>query len=374
MARTDGLTLAAVALADGRKWPSAECQPTGEQPAGVQPQRKELWAARLAFLYDLKLSAAPRQPTDRPGRLVLRAAKVTIDGSAILINGKPVFQRPCSIRASIPRAFGPRRATRRSATTSRFRMAAGFNGARLHQKVFEPRFLYWADKLGYLVWGEFPNWGLHRYGEAVMNLPVIDEWTEIVRRDRNHPAIIGLCPFNETGEAAGPLQNTICQRYPGDRSLAADDRFERLVPRPAESGCFGRRTITKRIRPCSARLGRRLQVRSAGAAVSRSWRLIAAFRSCSSEIRRHRLEYRQRRLGLRRGPKDLSSFYARFRASPTPCWTIPNMFGYCYTQLTDVEQEHNGLYYYNRRPKFDVERLHKIQSRPAAYEKTPPCR
>ena len=40
-------------------------------------------------------------------------------------------------------------------------MAAGFNGARLHQKVFEPRFLYWADKLGYLVWGEFPNWGLN---------------------------------------------------------------------------------------------------------------------------------------------------------------------------------------------------------------------
>jgi beta-galactosidase/beta-glucuronidase len=35
----------------------------------------------------------------------------------------------------------------------------GFNGARLHQKVFEPRFLYWADRMGYLVWGEFPNWG-----------------------------------------------------------------------------------------------------------------------------------------------------------------------------------------------------------------------
>ena len=50
----------------------------------------------------------------------------------------------------------------------------------------------------------------------------------------------------------------------------------------------------------------------------------------------------------------------------------PHLFGYCYTQLTDVEQENNGLYFYNRKPKFDVERLRKIQSRPAAYEKNPP--
>ncbi len=48
------------------------------------------------------------------------------------------------------------------------------------------------------------------------------------------------------------------------------------------------------------------------------------------------------------------------------------MFGYCYTQLTDVEQEQNGLYTYDRRPKFNVERLRKIQSRGAAYEKAPP--
>ncbi len=50
------------------------------------------------------------------------------------------------------------------------------------------------------------------------------------------------------------------------------------------------------------------------------------------------------------------------------------MFGYCYTQLTDIEQEQNGLYTYDRKPKFDVERLRKIQSRAAAYEKDPPLR
>ena len=53
----------------------------------------------------------------------------------------------------------------------------------------------------------------------------------------------------------------------------------------------------------------------------------------------------------------------------TPCSTTPNLFGFCYTQLTDIEQERNGLYFYDRRPKFDVKRLHAIISRQAAYER-----
>ena len=57
-------------------------------------------------------------------------------------------------------------------------MAAGYNGARLHQKVFEPRFLYWADKLGYLVWGEFPNWGYNYQPEGYA--PYVTEWTEVL--------------------------------------------------------------------------------------------------------------------------------------------------------------------------------------------------
>ena len=78
-------------------------------------------------------------------------------------------------------------------------MAAGFNGARLHQKVFEERFHYWADKLGYLTWGEAPSWG------ANMNNPLsarnfIPEWCSVVVRDRNHPSIVAWTPFNETWE------------------------------------------------------------------------------------------------------------------------------------------------------------------------------
>ena len=88
-------------------------------------------------------------------------------------------------------------------------------------------------------------------------------------------------------------------------------------------------------------------------------------------IRRHWLE-RRRRLWLGQHPKDLDAFYARYQGLTDALLDNRHVCGYCYTQLTNVEQEQNGLYTYDRKPKFDMERLRKIQSRPAAYETDPP--
>src|SRR4029453_1009462 len=81
-------------------------------------------------------------------------------------------------------------------------MEAGFNGARLHQKVFEERFLYHADRMGYLLWGEFPDWGSHMPGDdddhQKATASYITEWLEELERDYSHPAIVGWCPLNET--------------------------------------------------------------------------------------------------------------------------------------------------------------------------------
>ena len=74
--------------------------------------------------------------------------------------------------------------------------AAGFNGARLHQKVFEERFHYWADKLGYIVWGEMASWDKD-FNSVAAARNFLSEWGNIVVRDRNHPALIVWTPFNE---------------------------------------------------------------------------------------------------------------------------------------------------------------------------------
>ena len=77
--------------------------------------------------------------------------------------------------------------------------------------------------------------------------------------------------------------------------------------------------------------------------------------------------------GYGNGPEDVwKRLYERYGGLVTALLDNPNLFGFCYTQLTDVEQEHNGLYYYDRRPKFDLQRLHNFTARPAAYELTGP--
>ena len=73
--------------------------------------------------------------------------------------------------------------------------------------------------------------------------------------------------------------------------------------------------------------------------------------------------------GYGEAPKNFDEFYTRYQGTIDAMLDNPNLFGFCYTQLTDIEQEHNGLYYYDRRPKFDVKKLHAITARQAAYER-----
>ena len=87
---------------------------------------------------------------------------VSINGKAILINGKHVFQRLVLDQGYWPESLMTAPSEEALVRDIELSLAAGFNGARLHQKVFEERFLYHADRLGYLVWGEFGDWGCRR--------------------------------------------------------------------------------------------------------------------------------------------------------------------------------------------------------------------
>jgi endonuclease IV len=74
-------------------------------------------------------------------------------------------------------------------------------------------------------------------------------------------------------------------------------------------------------------------------------------------------------MGLGKRLRTVEEFYQRFQRLCDVLLDHPHMFGYCYTQLTDSHQEQNGLYTFDRHPKFDLERIRAIQQRPAAIEK-----
>ncbi|MCA9885846.1 MAG: beta-galactosidase, partial [Anaerolineae bacterium] len=131
----------------------------------IPDDRLRLWSIEDPHLYDLKIELI-----DADGNVIDQASSyaglrsITIDGKAIKINGKAVFQRLVLDQGYYPEGLMTAPSDAALIEDIRLSMEAGFNGARLHQKVFEERFLYHADRMGYIVWGEFGDWGCARSG------------------------------------------------------------------------------------------------------------------------------------------------------------------------------------------------------------------
>jgi hypothetical protein len=370
-----GLTLTAEAFVDGQSVGSDSCPVSGrEHHLVLNLSRKRLWEPGAPFLYDLKFTLARgAEPVDEMSSYFgLRS--VSIQGRSILINGKRVFQRLILDQGFYPDGEWTAPSDEALKSDIERAMAAGFNGARLHQKVFEPRYLYWADKLGYLVWGEFPNWGFDYHPADYANY--INEWNEVLIRDRNHPSIIGWCPFNESPVQAGELQQIIWRQTTAldpSRPVLETSGWTHTVANPLVLDDHDYNQIPAKFkqrwqeffdhRPVEG-VPERYGVASAARADRGVPFMVSEFGGIGWAT--------EGGWGYGDGPKTEDEFYARYGGLVAALLDNPNLFGFCYTQLTDVEQEHNGLYYYDRRPKFDLRRLHDFTARPAAYETTGP--
>jgi beta-galactosidase/beta-glucuronidase len=353
----------------------------------VPEDRRRLWSPADPFLYHLDLALV-----DPNGIVVDRATcyaglrGISIQGPAIKLNGEPVFQRLVLDQGHYPDGIltAPTdEALRRDIELS---MAAGFNGARLHQKVFEERFLYHADRLGYLVWGEFPDWGCNGFGPDGDNqqpgATYITQWLEALERDYSHPSIIGWCPLNETWQLIT------------DRITVLDD---------VTRGLFMATKAMDQTRPALDASGYSHRVPEADVYDSHNYEqnpekfaaLMAPLVEGKPYANMHNnqpisIPYRgqpyfcsefggtwwnpdaregEDSWGYGDRPRTLDEFYDRFEALCGALLDNPLMFGYCYTQLTDVFQEQNGIYRFDRRPKFDLARLAAIQGRSAAIER-----
>ena len=248
----------------------------------------------------------------------------------------------------------------------------GFNGARLHEKIFEPRFLYHCDKMGYIVWGEYPNWGMDSSNPNIL-FSILPEWIEEIERDFNHPSIIGWCPFNETWDYDGRKQHdeTLAVVYNTTKAL------DRTRPCIDTSGNF--HVITdifdvhdyeqdpKVFKEHYDKLmtegelfdnHKKRQKYTGG----------PTFVSEYGGIRWSVNEGEQNAWGYGDAPKNKYEFIERYKGLTDALLDNDQMFGFCYTQLYDVEQEQNGLYTYSRKPKFETSIFRAINSRKAKIE------
>jgi hypothetical protein len=295
---------------------------------------------------------------------------VEIEGDRFLLNGKRVFQRLVLDQGYYPGGVYTAPGDPDLRRDIEISKEMGFNGARLHQKVFEPRFLYWADRLGYLVWGEFPSWGMDMSKPQACE-SFISEWLEVLRRDINHPSIVGWCPFNETD----PKQNSwlvrtvyeITKMVDPGRPVIDTSGYTHVATDVYDSHDYDQNVETFKARHSSI-LGKGEPYRNhpdQDAPYSGQPVMVSEFGGTwwnPGQTESEAWGYGQR-------PRSASQFLTRYKGLASALLRNPKIVGFCYTQLYDIEQEVNGLHTYDRKPKFDPSKIRAINTRKAAYER-----
>ena len=359
----------------------------------VPQDRLRTWSPGDPHLYDVRL-----QLLDAQGEVVDEATSyaglraVALRGKQVLINGEPVFQRLVLDQGYYPDGLMTAPTDADLVRDIELSMSAGFNGARLHEKVFEERYLYHADRLGYLVWGEFGDWGCEvgeRDNNQQPDASYTAQWLEALERDYSHPALIGWCPLNETYQK---LHDRITQLDDVTRAMFLATKAMDTTRPVIDASGYAHRVAETDIYDshCYEQDPAAFAKIMAGLAEDRpyvntgpdggAWSLPyggqpyfcsefggiwwdpAAVATADGSARESSWGYGER-------PRTAEEFVGRFTGLVDVLLDDPDMFGYCYTQLTDVFQERNGVYAFDRSEKVDTELLRRVQSRTAATER-----
>lgn len=328
---------------------------------------KHLWELGAGRLYRVRLKFGEDTVYSYFG---LR--DVRYEGKTFLLNGKPVFQRLVLDQGYYPEGVYTPRSEDDFVRDIELALQLGFNGARLHQKVFDPKVLCLCDVYGYMVWGEYPSWGMR-----VRNLDALGvflgEWREAVERDFNHPCIVTWCPLNEMWSD------------PEDERWVRDVRFadaayaftKSLDPtRPCidvSGGLHGHKTDVADFHFYGAfeKLKAHMEDAERGAPSFDKMYLPGEGIGYKGEPL-HLSEFGGVRFGCSadgwgyENEQKEEEFVARYEKTVAFLLGCGQLSGFCYTQLYDVEQEQNGLYYYDRRPKLSRQGLRRIREANAA--------
>ncbi|MBZ0299608.1 MAG: beta-galactosidase [Anaerolineae bacterium] len=363
----------------------------------VPEDRLRLWSIEDPHLYDLEITLI-----DAQGGVVDQITSyaglrsLTISGKAVKINGKTVFQRLVLDQGYYADGILTAPSDEALIHDIELSMQAGFNGARLHQKVFEERFLYHADRMGYIVWGEFPDWGCSRMGplndeHQKPGPDYITQWLEVLERDYSHPAIVGWCPLNETWQS---ITDQITDLDDVTRGMyLATKAMDTTRPvldtsgyshRVAEPDIYDSHDYTQDPDTFAQRHAGLAEGKPylnsfenwalpARMVDNKNWSLpyrgqpyfVSEFGGIwwNPDVKAGEVSW-----GYGDRPTSIETFYDRFERLCAILLDDVNMFGYCYTQLTDVYQEQNGVYKFDRTTKFDMDRIRAAQQKPAAIE------
>ncbi len=343
---------------------------------GAAHEKARLWSPENPALFDITLRLVVDGRTVDTAESYFGMRKIHTKDGITYLNNQPYYFKLVLDQGYWRDGILTAPSDEDFAADIRMMKEMGFNGCRKHQKVEDARFLYHADRMGFLVWGEmasaclFTDKGIASYAR---------EWFEILRRDYNHPSIVAWVPFNESwaipnvGFCKRQQDQTMGMYYllkslDPTRLVVNNDGWEMTKSdicaihnyahgsgeEPGKQSFFQRTMAEKDILLSCTHAGR--SVYAQGYSYGGEPILIT---ECGG------INYNSAEEGNwgYTSAQDESDFLRQYEHVIGSILASDLVYGFCYTQLSDVEQETNGLLTYDRVPKCDPARIREINSR-----------
>ena len=339
----------------------------------------KLWSPESPNLYDLTVRLFDEDELLDEVKSYFGFRGIELRNGKFVLNGSSTYLRMVLDQGYWPTGYLTAPSDEALQTDIGWAKALGFNGVRKHQKIEDPRWLYWCDRLGMMVWQEMPNareWSVH--AEEKLSA----EWQRAVRRDYNHPCIVAWVPVNESMGFPGLAHEHVGQYAFIERMVRTTRRLD--VSRPVIDNDGWEHTDITDVcaihdySPTADLLRQRyLQTLEGGELPSKVWIGEKPVFARGSKYRGQPIVLSEVG-GFLTIPPDippekrdnLYQYYASFddpdelikkyRDLMMGIASLKFLAGFCYTQLTDIEQELNGLLTYDRRPKVSSEAVAEL--------------
>jgi hypothetical protein len=297
---------------------------------------------------------------------------IGVVGDRVILNNRPIYLKMILDQGYWPESTLTPPTDEAIQYDIKMTKAMGFNGARKHQKLADPRYLYWADKMGLLVSSEMAN--AYLFDEGYVER-FTREWTEAVARDYNHPSIIMWVPINESWgvpNLADPRQQqhlrgmyTLTKSLDNTRLVIDNDGWEHTdltdlfaIHDYARNGDILREKYKNLGKPNAGVPNIARAALAPGFKYNGSPVVLSEFGGISYIMPGQQAP--EGSWGYAGLEPDQNAAFSRLKGLWLGIHDVSAFAGICYTQLTDVEQEINGLMTYDRKLKFSAEEIKKL--------------